>query len=425
MKTKLPHSPLWYPYAPLQTMSEPLEVVHAQGAELHLADGRVLIDGIASWWCAVHGYNRPELNQALEIQMRKFSHVMMGGLVHSSARNLATRLVEVYPGMAGCFFADSGSVGVEVALKMACQYWTNLGIHGKNRFVSLEGGYHGDTAGAMSVGEPADEMHQSFGGLIPAQFFCPRPQGWPARNLQACVDALESILKEQGHQIAAMICEPMMQGYGGFQIYDPEYLRCARTLCDQYDVLLIFDEVATGFGRTAKLFACEYAGVQPDIAILGKALSAGYMGLSATLASDKVYSAFWSSRPEHALMHGPTFMGNALACAVALASLELFFEQDRLGDAQRIEAQFMQEWGGYSHPDIKEIRILGAMMVIECQHSDVWKGLREFAAERGLWIRPFRNFIYLMPPLVINRIQLDQASQVIKEWFSRRSPLPG
>lgn len=403
-------------------MSEPLEVRFAQGAELHLQDGRVLIDGISSWWCALHGYNHPRLNQALLGQSQKFSHVMMGGLVHSAARDLAQRLVEIYPGMSGCFFSDSGSVGVEVALKMAAQYWTNLGLAGKTRFVSLSGGYHGDTAGAMSVGEPSDEMHAAFGGLVPAQFFCPRPSSWPAADLQQCVQALEEMLQAHSHEIAAMICEPVMQGYGGMQIYDPAYLRHARRLCEEYQVLLIFDEVATGFGRTGKLFACEIAGVQPDIAILGKALSAGYLGLSATLASPKVYDAFWSENPEHAFMHGPTFMGNALACAVALESLELFFEQDRLSEVQRIEAHFRRDWADFRHPVVRDVRILGAMMVIEVNDPLHWKGLREFASERGVWIRPFRNFIYLMPPFVISDGQLDQISAVLRDWFSRQSP---
>lgn len=411
-------SPLWFPYAPLATMSEPLEVVRAVGAELHLADGRILLDGISSWWCALHGYNHPRLNEALVEQMNRFSHVMMGGLVHEKALDLARKLVSIYPGMAGCFFGDSGSVGVEVALKMACQYWSNLGRIGKNKFVSLHGGYHGDTAGAMSVGEPDDDMHRAFGGMVPAQFFCERPSGWPASNMGSCIADLEKILVNHGSEIAAMICEPVMQGYGGFQIYDPNYLRLVRQLCDQYDVLLIFDEVATGFGRTGKLFACEFTGIQPDIAILGKALSAGYLGLSATLANERVYGAFWSDRPEHALMHGPTFMGNALACAVAVQSLDLFFEEDRLGEVRRIEEIFHQEFSKFEHQAVREVRILGAVLVLETTDSSVWHGLREFASQKGVWIRPFRNYVYLMPPFVTQTHQIQKMCQVIKEWFA-------
>lgn len=412
---------LWYPYAPLASMSPPLSVRKAQGAVLYLANGQELIDGISSWWCTLHGYNHPELNQSLSTQLDQFAHVMMGGLNHEPAEKLANTLCQIYPGMKSCFFGDSGSVGVEIALKMACQYWSNIGLKGKSKFVSLSGGYHGDTAGAMSVGEPDDEMHAAFHGILPVQFFTTRPNGWPAENLDECILHLEAILEEHHTEIAAFICEPLMQGYGGFKIYDPNYLKAARILCDKYNVLMIFDEVATGFGRTGKLFACEMVGVLPDITILGKALTAGYLGMSATLANERVFSAYWSADPQKAFMHGPTFMGNALACAVALKSLDIFFEEDRLSDVRRIEALFHKNWTGFQHEQIKEIRILGAMMVIECTSSDTWKGLREFATQRGAWIRPFRNFIYLMPPFIISDSQLIHLSDVLKQWFQQIS----
>ncbi len=411
---------LWYPYAPLGAMHAPLEVVKAQGARLHLADGRTLVDAVASWWCVLHGYNHPRLNAALERQLPRFAHVMLGGLVHQGARDLAERLVALYPTMRGCFFGDSGSVGVEVALKMAVQFWVNRGVHGKVRFVSLEGGYHGDTLGAMSVGEPDDAMTAAFSGFVPTQFRAPRPSGWPAKpeELGRCLAELERTFAAHGADIAAFVCEPVMQGYGGFQTYDPAYLRGVRELCDRYDVLLVFDEVATGFGRTGQLFACEHAGIAPDIAVLGKGLSAGYLGLSATLANERVYSAFWSSRPEHAFMHGPTFMGNALACAVALESLDVFFEEQRLRDVARIGSVLSAELGGFTSPLVREVRLFGAMAVLETVDSAAWHGLREFAAARGVWLRPFGRFVYTMPPLVVTDDELRVVCSVMKAWFT-------
>ncbi len=399
-------------------MRPPLEVVSAAGVRLRLADGRELIDAVASWWCVLHGYNHPSLNRAIEQQLGRFAHVMLGGLVHDGARRLADRLVSLYPGMRACFFGDSGSVGVEIALKMAVQYWVNRGARGKSSFVALSGGYHGDTVGAMSVGEPDDLMTAAFSGLMRPQHFVPRPEGWPAKNLEACLDSLEATLKAHAGTLAAFICEPVLQGYGGFQPYDPEYLRRARALCDQYDVLMIFDEVATGFGRTGTLFACEHTGIAPDIAVLGKGLSAGYLGLSATLANERVYSAFFSPDPSKAFMHGPTFMGNALACAVALESLDLFFSQKRLDDVRRIEAVLREELGRFTHPQVREVRVFGAMAVLETVDSKAWHGLREFAVERGVWLRPFARFVYTMPPLTISNDDLRTVCRVMKAWFA-------
>ena len=399
-------------------MRPPLEVVSASGVCLELADGRKLIDAVASWWCVMHGYNHPRLNAALKAQLAKFAHVMLGGLVHQPALRLAERLVALYPGMRGCFFGDSGSVGVEVALKMAIQYWVNCGVSGKTKLVSLAGGYHGDTLGAMSVGEPDDAMTSVFSGLLPSQHFVPRPDGWPAKNLEECLSQLEQTLVEEGATVAAFICEPVLQGYGGFRAYDPEYLRRARVLCDRHDVLMIFDEVATGFGRTGTVFACEHTGIAPDIVVLGKALSAGYLGLSATLANERVYSAFWSAEAAKAFMHGPTFMGNALACAVALESIEVFFAERRLDDVRRIEALLRDELGSFTHPSIREVRILGAMAVLETVDDRAWHGLREFAAERGVWLRPFQRYVYTMPPLVITNDDLRTVCGVMKAWFA-------
>jgi adenosylmethionine-8-amino-7-oxononanoate aminotransferase len=348
------------------------------------------------------------------------AHVMMGGLEHSAASELSSKLVEKYPGMKRCFFADSGSVGVEVALKMAAQYWWNLGYKGKQKFVALENGYHGDTLGTMAVGEPDDIMRTAFGSMISEQFFVPAPYGKPHETnpqVQVCLDKLEATFKKHHKELAGFIVEPVMQGYGGMQTYSADYLNQARGLCDKYEVLFIFDEVATGFGRTGKTFAVEHTDVFPDIAILGKALSGGYLGISATLANEKVEKAFWSDDPNHALMHGPTFMGNALACAVSLESLKVYEDENRLEDALRIEKEFKKQWTDWKSPHIKEIRVLGAMFCMEVHDANSWSGLREWAASQGLWIRPFQKFVYSMPPFVISNEEIGTLCGILKKWF--------
>jgi adenosylmethionine---8-amino-7-oxononanoate aminotransferase len=423
MNQKNISSALWYPYAPLKTMSEPLKVKKAHGSCLTLENDNVLIDAIASWWCVLHGYNHPRLNKALVEQSQKMAHVMMGGLEHSAAADLSAKLVNKYPGMKRCFFADSGSVGVEVGLKMAAQYWWNLGYKNKQKFVALENGYHGDTLGTMAVGEPDDIMRTAFGDMISNQFFVPAPYGKineTNEQLEFCLTKLEETFKKHQHQLAGFVVEPIMQGYGGMQTYPAEYLNQARILCDKYDVLFIFDEVATGFGRTGKTFAVEHTDVLPDIAILGKALSGGYLGISATLANERVEKAFWSDDPNHALMHGPTFMGNALACAVSLESLAVYEDEDRLSDAIRIETHFKRNLENWKNKHVKDIRILGAMFCIEVFDSKSWSGLREYAANQGLWIRPFQNFVYSMPPFVISNSEINTLCTIIKEWFESK-----
>lgn len=323
----MPHNPLWYPYAQMQTMPEPLDVVSASGTRLRLSDGRELIDAIASWWCVIHGYAHPELNRAACEQIGKLPHVMLGGLTHEPARRLASELVRITPeGLDHVFFGDSGSVGVEIALKMAIQFWQNRGAVKKTRFLALEKAYHGDTTGAMSVCDPVEGMHALFAPLLPKHLFLLPPRGGfdaTPEEVAADIAKLEQTLAEHHRELAAMILEPIVQAAGGFNIYSPDYLRQVRRLCEQYEVLLICDEVATGFGRTGRLFACEHAGVCPDILVLGKGLTAGYLGHSATLATDRVYGAFLGQDAGRCFMHGPTFMGNPTACAVALKSIEL------------------------------------------------------------------------------------------------------
>jgi len=402
------------------------QVVRAKGVRLFLRDGRVLVDAIASWWCVIHGYRHPELNAAVCAQLDDFAHVMLGGLVHEPAQRLADRLVQIAPpGLAHVFFADSGSVGMEVAMKMAVQYWKNQGVAGKHVFVSLQHAYHGDTTGAMSLADPDDGMHKVFAGYLPRQVFVPPPEGMGdgrgqiRRSVDEAVAALETALREHGARIAAFVCEPLMQAAGGFNLYPAAYLREARRLCDQHDVLMICDEVATGFGRTGSLFACEQAGITPDIMVVGKGLTAGYLGLSATLATDKVFGAFLGREHGKAFMHGPTFMGNALACSVALASSAIFERDGYLTKIRRIEEILREELLDLRAASVRETRVLGACGVIEVHDPSAWRGLQDFAAERGIWLRPFDRVVYTMPAYVIDEANLRWICRVMREWFAQ------
>ena len=417
---------LWFPYAQMQGLAAQNEVVRAEGTRLHLRDGRVLIDAIASWWCVIHGYGHPELNAALAAQMGDFSHVMLGGLTHAPAQRLADRLVALAPpGLAHVFFADSGSVGMEVAMKMAVQYWKNLGVAGKHAFLSLRHGYHGDTTGVMSLGDPDDGMHRLFSGYLPRQHYVSPPEGMGAgrgqirRSVDQALVELRAALAEHGHEIAALACEPLMQAAGGFNFYPPAYLAEARRLCDEYSVLLICDEVATGFGRTGTLFACEQAGITPDIMVLGKGLTAGYLGMSATLATGRVFAAFLGEGHDKAFMHGPTFMGNALACAVALASIDIFQRNGYLDKIRRIEEILREELLGLCGKAIRETRVFGACGVVEVDDARALQGIQEFAAERGVWLRPFDRVVYTMPAYVIDETSLRQICQTLCAFFAR------
>lgn len=417
---------LWFPYAQMARLEAPSEVVRARGVRLHLRDGRTLVDAIASWWCVIHGYAHPELDAAVRAQLEDFAHVMLGGLTHAPAQRLADRLVALAPrGLAHAFFADSGSVGMEVAMKMAVQYWKNLGERSKTRFISLRHAYHGDTTGVMSLGDPEDGMHRLFSGYLPAQIFVRPPEGMGngrgevRTSVDEALAELAATLAEHAGTVAALVCEPLLQGAGGFNFYPPAYLTEARRLCDQSSVLLVCDEVATGFGRTGTLFACEQAGITPDILVLGKALTAGYLGLSATLATSRVFGAFLGDGPERAFMHGPTFMGNALACAAALASTSVFQRDDYLGKIRRIEEVLRDELVGVRAPTIRESRVFGACGVIEVNDRKVLRGLQDFAAERGVWLRPFDNVVYTMPAYVMEEEDLRQVCRTMRAWFAR------
>lgn len=417
---------LWYPYAQMKTMSPPLEVASASGAVLHLTDGRQLIDSISSWWCVIHGYNHPVINAAIQKQLLQMSHVMLGGLTHEPARKLADKLVAITPaGLNHVFFGDSGSVGVEIALKMAIQYHKNLGIPGsenKTQILALEKAYHGDTIGAMSVCDPVEGMHSLFAGLLPQQRFLPAPiGGFDADDTatQHNLKLLKAMLAEHGSTIGAFIVEPLMQAAGGFNFYCPTYLREARKICDDHNVLLIFDEVATGFGRTGSLFATDQTGITPDMMVLGKGLTAGYAGHSAVLATDRVFNAFLGDNENKSFMHGPTFMGNPMACTIALTGIELFENEDRLTRIAQIQAILQERILPITGKHVKDTRVLGATGVVEVDHPDALRGIQDFAADHGVWLRPFGTYGYTMPPYVISDDQLHQICDVLQTWFKQ------
>ena len=410
---------LWLPYAQMKTVVPPYRVVRAEGVKLYLDDGTVLIDGISSWWCVIHGYNHPVLNKAVQEQLAKFSHVMLGGLVNDAAVELAETLVRITPsGLNHVFFGDSGSVGVEIGLKMAIQFWRNKGFPHKSRFVALRRGYHGDTTGAMSVSDDDDGMHRLFKGAILSQYLVDAPGGVNIESdeCQASLSQLKELLRSKNSEIAAMILEPVFQGAGGFRFYPPEYLLHARRLCDEYEVLLIFDEVATGFGRTGALFAADLANVTPDIMVLSKALTGGYLGLSATITTSQVYESFLGDDPQLAFMHGPTFMGNAVACAVALASINLIETENYLSKIKAIEQVLKEEIQGLEGSSLCDARVLGAIGVMEFESPSNLVGFREFARERGVWLRPYSKWLYTMPPYIISEDDLRRITAVMKEW---------
>lgn len=414
----------WRPYTQMLTEAPPLEAVETQGARIRLADGRWLIDGTASWWTACHGYNHPHIVAAMAAQLQVMPHVMFGGLTHQPAQTLARRLAAILPGagsdaaLSHVFFSDSGSVAVEVALKMAVQFWRNQGEPERRRLVAFRNAYHGDTMGAMSVCDPDDGMHALFRGYFPEQIITDLPRH--AREQ----DDFDALLADHKGEIAGVIVEPLVQGAGGMKFHDAETLAAIQSACARNNVLLIADEIATGFGRTGTMFACEQAGIVPDIICVGKALSGGAIGIAATIANRRVFEAFLSEDNEKALMHGPTYMANPLACAAANASLDLFEDGERLGQARALEDHFRHALEPCrSMAGIKDVRVKGAIGVVQMAQPRAINWLRQRFAEAGVWVRPFADITCLMPPLTVTDKEMTALTgavvDIMREWSIR------
>lgn len=406
---------IWHPYSAVGAGQPLFHVDSAEGCTLRLKDGRELIDGMASWWSVIHGYRHPTMDDALKTQIDRFSHVMFGGLTHDPAIHLAERLLDItHPALDAVFFADSGSVSVEVAMKMAIQYWASQGQAGRQKFLTVRSGYHGDTFGAMSVCDPVTGMHSLFAQTLAQQIFAPRPatpfgQIAPASDLKE----LKALLESHHKEIAAIILEPIVQGAGGMRFYSSDYLVQLKALADAYDILIIFDEIATGFGRSGKLFAYEHAGFAPDILCLGKALTGGYMTLAATLTSRKVAETIQSGEPG-VFMHGPTFMANPLACAAGLASIEILMQSDWQAKVKRISEGLAHGLSPCnSLENVQEVRVLGAIGVVELKEAVDMKVIQPMLVEQGVWVRPFGKLVYVMPPYIISDAQLVQLCHAI------------
>ena len=407
---------LWLPYSQMQTAPSPLVATRTEGVRIHLEDGRCLIDGTASWWTACHGYNHTHIRDAVGRQLEKMPHVMLGGLVHEPVVTLTERLIKLLPGpLNHVFYSESGSVSVEIAMKMALQYWINQGVEGRTRFLSFRDAYHGDTFAAMSVCDPEDGMHRLFKGALADQVIVDLPR------TRDQADALEKSLDRHAGQIAAVIVEPLVQAAAGMKFHEPEVLARVAALARRHGLLLILDEIATGFGRTGTMFACEQASVTPDIVTLSKALTGGTMPLAATIATESVYQAFLSESPERALMHGPTYCGNPLGCAAANASLDLFETEPRLVQVRDIEAQLRHELADCAGmPGVADVRVKGAIGVVELEGRPDVVRLREQFVEKGVWIRPFGNVVYLMPALVIKPDDLSALTAAVRRVVGAR-----
>lgn len=398
---------IWYPYEQMKTMKTPYKIVDAEGVYLY-TENQKLIDSVSSWWSVIHGYKHPELNQAIISQVEKFSHVMLGGLTHEPVLKLSEKLKSFLPGdLNYSFFSDSGSVAVEVALKMALQYYMNRGEEQRTMILALEHAYHGDTFKTMEAGDDED-YHFVLKAYGPSQYVV---------HIPTEMAALEQAFETYHDRLNCFLVEPLLQGAGGMRMYDVSFLKRARELCDKYGVLLVFDEVATGFGRTGNRFVADL--VQPDILVLGKALTGGYIGHAVTVASQKVFDGFYDENPEHALMHGPTFMGNALACSVALKSIEIFEAQNYMQKIRQIEEITRREMEGFEDPRIKEVRIMGGCVCVEVKDSRVLNGYQQFAYEQGVFSRPFLKYLYAMVPYIITEDELVKVLNTMKAWFRR------
>jgi adenosylmethionine---8-amino-7-oxononanoate aminotransferase len=408
---------LWLPYTQMKTAAPPLAVKATRGTRILLEDGRLLLDGIASWWTAIHGYNHPHIIEAIRHQADHLPHVMLGGLVHEQAARLAQRLSGLVPnGPWKVFFSDSGSVAVEVALKIAVQYWINRGQPGRKLFVGFKGGYHGDTMAAMAVGDTNEGMHRLFRGYLPEHFVVPLP-----RDEQSTA-TFDHLLSENGSEIAAVIVEPLVQGAGGMKFFDTDTLSEIARTCRRHGVLMIADEIFTGFGRLGSMFACERAGVTPDIVCIGKALTGGALSLAATLASDGVYAAFHSDNPNAALMHGPTYMGNALACAAANASLDLFEREPRLVQVHAVESWLksgLEPVRGLA--GVRDVRVWGAIGAVQMERPECLAAIAAECLAAGLWVRPFLDIVYLTPSYIMPEAEVAELCAGIVKAVAERS----
>lgn len=398
---------IWYPYEQMKTMRDPYKIVDASGVYIYTEDAK-LIDSVSSWWSTIHGYKNPEITEAIKKQADIFSHVMLGGLTHEPVQKLSKKLAEFLPGdLDYCFFSDSGSVAVEVALKMTLQYYVNKGDLKRTKIMGLTHAYHGDTFKTMEAGDDEDYhfILEVYG------------ENKNAIHIDTTIEALEEAFEKYHDELNCFIVEPLLQGAGGMRMYDISFLERARELCDEYGVLLIFDEVATGFGRTGNRFVADL--VLPDIIVLGKALTGGHIGHAATVANKKVYEGFYSDDPSHALMHGPTFMGNALACSAALASIELFEREDYMSKIAHIAAVIKENMQGFTAPGIKDVRMMGGCICLEVEDSTMLKGYQEYAYKRGVFARPFLNYLYAMVPYIIEDDDLIKILDTMKAWFEK------